>query len=158
MQPSPEQKKMASLLDEILDHQIANRGTENEYYKCYTYPTGEMPKWVKKAEKLLEKLNPKEKPPAQEEKNPVILQSGNARDRKFWVLEPHSSKTRVTLTLLDWSKDCIGEPGVMRRTTTQLKATKRKNDIYRVDLGPFTPTTNQIVLKTDRIEETPNLD
>lgn len=42
-----------NLLTEILNHQIANRGTPYAYYLCYTYNFGKMPDWVKKAEKLV---------------------------------------------------------------------------------------------------------
>lgn len=45
------------LLNEILDHQVANRGTEHEFYKCYTYSGNKMPPWVKKAERVVERLS-----------------------------------------------------------------------------------------------------
>lgn len=50
-------RKVAELLNEILDHQIANRHCDparyTPHYKCYTYNTGDMPAWVAKAEKML---------------------------------------------------------------------------------------------------------
>ena len=45
--------KIKELLNEILNHQIANRGTKHAFYKCYTYSGYKMPAWVKKAEKML---------------------------------------------------------------------------------------------------------
>ena len=41
------------LLNEILRHQIANLGSKDEFYCCYTYAHGKMPKWVKKAKRLV---------------------------------------------------------------------------------------------------------
>jgi hypothetical protein len=40
------------LLNEILKHQIANRGTKNAFYICYTYD-GKFPDWVEKAERYV---------------------------------------------------------------------------------------------------------
>lgn len=45
--------RLVSLLNEILDHQIGNRGTERAFYRCYTYNHGEMPAWVAKAERMV---------------------------------------------------------------------------------------------------------
>ena len=42
-----------TLLEEILDHAIADRGTPDAFFKCYTYPHDEMPPWVAKAEKVV---------------------------------------------------------------------------------------------------------
>jgi len=42
-------------INEILDHQIANRGTRYSFYRCFTYGHGKMPKWVSKAERLIAK-------------------------------------------------------------------------------------------------------
>lgn len=52
----PNPSKIRRLLNEILSHQIANRGQPNAFYRCYTYPGGEMPAWVAKAEALLAQL------------------------------------------------------------------------------------------------------
>lgn len=46
-------KKLLKLLDEALDHQLSNRGTESVFYNCYTYGRGKFPKWALKAEKIL---------------------------------------------------------------------------------------------------------
>lgn len=43
-----------ALLKEILEHQIANLESDNEFYTCYTYKPGEMPPWVAKAKALLQ--------------------------------------------------------------------------------------------------------
>ena len=48
--------KMIALLEEILAHQVANLGTEHEFYTCYTYKSGEMPEWVDKAKEALTKM------------------------------------------------------------------------------------------------------
>ena len=46
------------LLNEILDHQVANRGHgKSAFYICYTYAHGQWPKWVTKAERLLKEAN-----------------------------------------------------------------------------------------------------
>ena len=43
---------LVEMLNEILDHQVANRGTKHAFYMCYTYGD-KMAPWVKKAEKLV---------------------------------------------------------------------------------------------------------
>ena len=43
---------LVEMLNEILDHQVANRGTKHAFYRCYTYGD-KMAPWVKKAEKLI---------------------------------------------------------------------------------------------------------
>ena len=43
-------------LEMALNHQIANRGTADAFYTCYTYPHGQMPEWVERAEKALAQL------------------------------------------------------------------------------------------------------
>ena len=47
---------LVDLLNEILDHQIANRGSEHAFYSCYTYEYGKFPEWVLKAEHILSDL------------------------------------------------------------------------------------------------------
>lgn len=43
------------LLQEILEHQVANLGVpESEFYRCYTYSHGRMPDWVDKAKEIME--------------------------------------------------------------------------------------------------------
>ncbi len=42
------------LLDEILNHQIANRGSEHAFYRCCTYRSGQFPPWVAKAEAVVQ--------------------------------------------------------------------------------------------------------
>lgn len=49
--------KLLGLLNEVLDHQIANRGTPNAFYRCYTYGNRGMPAWVAKAERAIKDLN-----------------------------------------------------------------------------------------------------
>ena len=50
--------KYKKLLNEILDHQIANRGLgDDEFYRCFTYGRDakgkpRFPSWVKKAKKM----------------------------------------------------------------------------------------------------------
>lgn len=43
------------LLEEILNHQVANRRNKDafRFYRSYDYPAGEMPEWVAKAEQVL---------------------------------------------------------------------------------------------------------
>ena len=48
--------KIVKLLNEILDHQVSNRGSVNAFYTCYTYNGGDFPPWVKKAEKQIRAL------------------------------------------------------------------------------------------------------
>ena len=48
--------ELLALLEEILNHAVANRGSEHAFFLCYTYNHGEMPAWVGKAEKMLETL------------------------------------------------------------------------------------------------------
>ena len=50
-------KAVLQLLEEILNHQVSNRhaGYGYRFYRCWTYPSGGMPDWVGKAEKLLAK-------------------------------------------------------------------------------------------------------
>ena len=43
-------KDLRALLNEILDHAIANRGTDDAFFCCYTYGHDKMPAWVAKAE------------------------------------------------------------------------------------------------------------
>ena len=43
-------------LEMALNHQIANRGTADAFYACHTYPHGQMPEWVERAEKALTQL------------------------------------------------------------------------------------------------------
>lgn len=49
--PIPEDIK--ELLQEILEHQVANLDTDNEFYICYTYKYGEFPPWVNKVKEVL---------------------------------------------------------------------------------------------------------
>ena len=44
---------LKDILNEILDHQIANRGSEHAFYRCYTYKYGDFPEWVLKAEHMV---------------------------------------------------------------------------------------------------------
>jgi hypothetical protein len=45
--------KAINALNEALNHQLANRGTENEFYRCYTYSSGIEPNWIKLAKDVL---------------------------------------------------------------------------------------------------------
>ena len=46
-------KKVENLLNNILNHQVANRSCKKDaFYRCYTYDHGKWPDWVKKAEKM----------------------------------------------------------------------------------------------------------
>lgn len=49
-------RQHVELLKEILEHQIANLDNPHgdEFYRCYTYPSGDMPSWVKKAKRLVQ--------------------------------------------------------------------------------------------------------
>ena len=49
------ERKLLKVLNAALSHQIANRGTDAAFYKCYTYPRRSFPQWVKDAEKLIAK-------------------------------------------------------------------------------------------------------
>ena len=49
----PYKAQVHKLLNEILDHQIANRGGKWPFYKCYTYASGTFPDWVAKAEAMV---------------------------------------------------------------------------------------------------------
>lgn len=48
-----ERDTLRNLLSDILNHSVANRGTEGAFFRCHTYRTGEMPEWVKRAEKAI---------------------------------------------------------------------------------------------------------
>lgn len=71
-QPTVESELAASpsiikLLNEILDHQVANRGGQNPFYTCYTYGydangIARMPPWVEKAENILKTLKTNAQP------------------------------------------------------------------------------------------------
>lgn len=41
------------LLKTILDHQVANLNSDNEFYRCYTYNNNQMPDWVYEAKAFL---------------------------------------------------------------------------------------------------------
>jgi len=41
--------RLLEALKSALRHQIANLGTDSEFYKCYTYEGGKMPEWVSNA-------------------------------------------------------------------------------------------------------------
>jgi len=46
-------RELKRILKSALTHQVANPGTNYEYYKCYTYAAGELPQWVHSARREL---------------------------------------------------------------------------------------------------------
>ena len=48
-------EQIIALLNEILNHQVANRGTNSAFYICYAYDNT-FPEWVEKAEKMIKHL------------------------------------------------------------------------------------------------------
>ncbi len=49
-------RKLRELLNEILNHQIANRGTDSAYH-MYCSSAKDMPEWVAKAERAIQELS-----------------------------------------------------------------------------------------------------
>lgn len=48
------------IMNEALSHQIANRDTDAEFYKCYTYPYGKLPDWVVRTKAFIRDFSDKE--------------------------------------------------------------------------------------------------
>jgi len=45
--------RLAELLQEILEHDVANLNTEHEFFACHTYGSKNMPVWVEKAKRAI---------------------------------------------------------------------------------------------------------
>lgn len=107
-------KKVVNLLEEILNHQVANRSRKQDsFYRCYTYAHGEWPAWVKKAESLRKELhrNLITKQSVRKGKKPACrLFSVRWREHGRWRYSVNAFKSRERATQ---HVECLGDGEVI---------------------------------------------
>jgi hypothetical protein len=73
----------------------------------------------------------------------AVLTSGSIGFKKWWVVESVKNSF-AELTRLEWSRDVINEPGIMRRADENMRRKVKEGMIYDKRLGALYPAVEGI--------------